>query len=264
MFTNWSQVESWIRDNHFAHWIFTKSAPSERDEKTNDKIVDSNAFTGDYEDKIAMTKKYLEWNGGRAFGIAWDSPKTNIGGSTCEVRLEADIAPTQGVGQAAQPFNTGELRDSITRELRAQFELENMKKREADLDKREKELNDRENSAMGAVVKLLAPVGKAMMERAQFRNVAGIDADEPVHAQPIVVDRPEQPAAPGTEQPKDEPKDEPENESEFTESEEATIYDLMSRFKKVEPDYLTLIARVVEMAESGDSTYTMAKGVLVK
>ena len=261
MFTNWSQVEAWIRDNHFAHWIFTKSAPSDRDDKANDKIVDSNAFAGDYEDKIAMTKKYLEWNGGRAFGIAWDSPKTNIGGSTCEVRLEADAAPTQGIGgNNAAPFNIGELRDSITRELRAQFELENMKRREAELEKREKELNARENSAMGAVVKLLAPVGKAMMERAQFRNVAGLDAEEPVHAQPIVVDRPEQHAAPETEQ----PTDEPENESEFTAEEEAAIYDLMSRFKKAEPDYLTLIARVVEMAESGDSTYTMAKGFLVK
>ena len=38
----------------------------------------------------------------------------------------------------------------------------------------------------------------------------------------------------------------------------------MVRFKAVEPDYLQLIEAVVKMAESGDSMYNMAKGMLLK
>ena len=38
----------------------------------------------------------------------------------------------------------------------------------------------------------------------------------------------------------------------------------MARLKKVEPNYLALLESVVEMAESGDATYKMAKGFLLK
>ena len=96
-----------------------------------------------------------------------------------------------------------------------------------------------------------------------MRNVAGVDTAEPVHARPIVAEP----------QPKEKPEEDPDEKdnqelvdiaNDFTDEEGEKLTALMSRFKKVEPQYMELIEAVVEMAERGDSTYTMAKGFLIK
>ena len=93
-----------------------------------------------------------------------------------------------------------------------------------------------------------------MLENKFGRKVAGVDANEPVHAAPIVADR-------GEEQ---QPEEAEPQEEVFTDEESEKLFDLMARFKKVEPRYLELIEAVVTMAENGDGTYNVAKGVLLK
>ena len=88
-------------------------------------------------------------------------------------------------------------------------------------------------------------------------RVAGVDADEPVRAQRIVAERPEQ-------QEQEQEPEQPEQEAPFTDEEAEQLMALMVRFKAVEPDYLKLIESVVTMAENGDATYNMAKGFLIK
>ena len=77
-----------------------------------------------------------------------------------------------------------------------------------------------------------------------------MDTEAPVHAAPIHAVEPEI---------TDEMKDQI-----FTDTESDKLFELMARFKAVEPQYLQLIENVVVMAEKGDPTYNMAKNFLVK
>ena len=49
----------------------------------------------------------------------------------------------------------------------------------------------------------------------------------------------------------------------FTDEEEEELYALLAEFKSVEPDYLPMLRKVVEMAKANDTTYQMAKKFLV-
>ena len=248
MFTNWDQVQSWIEDNGLTRWIFYTSRPSKGDDDKADKVLDSNNYGSDREDKLAMTEKYLKMYGQTAYGIGYP------GQVVCTVRLESAAQPAQGVG-GQSIYNIGELTDQITKRVRAEIEAENIKKREADIERREREFEKEKQSALGAIVHYFAPIGQMMLQKkVGMPMVAGVDANEPVHAAPIIPDKKEN----------EQELVDMANESVFTDEEEAKIYDLISRFKKVEPDYLKLIEAVVTMAENGDSTYTMAKGVLIK
>lgn len=250
MFTTWQQVEDWIRDNAFDHWLFTKTRPQDEDKATQ-KIVDSDYYSGDFEDKVAMTKKYLEMNGGRAYGVGYKKPNIIKGGTYCEVCLEQ--LPASGIGMAQQvasaTIDADALRKQIRAEMEAEWDKREYKRLREELDKERKEFNAEKNSAIGLLTNYLAPVAKGLLER---RRVAGLDADEDVHAPRIVP----------TNQPQE--QQEPEQNEIFSDEESDKLFELMARFKKVEPDYLTMIEKVVAMAESGANAYTMAKDFLMK
>ena len=147
MFTSWEQVETWIRDNNFAHWIISRNKPDEESKK-NDLIVDSNYYTGDEADKIAMTQKYLLLNGGRGYAVGYRTPNSTVGGVVAEIRLQSDEQPsgTQGIGGGYA--NIGELRESITREIRAQMKAEQY---EAEKKQFEKEKAEFEADGVGCI-----------------------------------------------------------------------------------------------------------------
>lgn len=251
MFTNWDQIENWIRDNQFVHWVFYEKNPNESGDKDNIKIADSNYYTGDFEDKIAMTKKYIILNGGVAFGAGFKTPNATQGGTVCKVRLEAEApaAPVGGIGYTQQTL--AEMRESLRKELQAEWDKKEYERLRKDLDRERKEFEAEKNSAIGILTNYLAPVGKALLQR---NKVAGVDASAPVTAEPVQPIKSQEPAEP----------EQPEEESPFTDEEADKLFDLMARFKKVEPQYMQLLEAVVTMAENGDSTYTMAKGFLIK
>lgn len=255
MFTSWEQVKSWIEDNNFPHWIFYKNNPDGRDEKANDKIIDSNNFVvSDMSDKLDMTEKYLRMYGGKVYGVGFKSPNSTVGGLVCEARIDAD-QPQSASGISGGYPSIGELTETITKQVRAEIEAANMKQREKELERREKEFEAKEQSAIGAIVHYLAPVGQLLLQKKMMPNVAGLDAEEQVEAEPV------KPIVPKEQVEEQELVD---MANDFSDEEEEKLYDLMKRFKAVEPQYLELIEAVVKMAEAGDSTYTMAKGVLLK
>lgn len=252
MFTKWDQVEAWIKDNGFKRWILYK------DSTKTEKIIDSGAFTvSDIADKLAMTEKYLRIAGGRA--IANGFATNGVADPTvCEIRLE-DEQGTSGISNM-QPYDIGalrrEMRDELRNEMKAQFELEALRKREADVERREKELDAERQSALGAIIHCFAPIGQQIIQNKMMRNVAGVDTEEPITVQPIHVQRPEQPE----QQPTgtiDSPNEV--EEAPFTDEETDEIFELMKQWKSVDPDYLALLQKIVSMAASGDSNYALAK-----
>lgn len=252
MFTKWEQVEEWIRDNNFAHWVFYRTNPNESTEKINNIIADSNFYTGGDEDKIAMTRKYLLINGCKAYGVGFRTPNTTQGGIVCEVRLEQDTPQTQPTAGVGAPYDIESLRESIVKEIKADYERKEYERKRAELDRERKEFEEQKNSAIGLLTNYLAPVAQALMAGRGAR-VAGVDTQEPMVAQPIIP----------IEQQEQEQTDMAQQQEIFTEQEADKLFDLMARFKQAEPQYMEMIEKVVAMAENGDATYKMAKSVLV-
>lgn len=258
MLTTFEQVKSWITENGFKRWVLYK------DFTRKEKIIDSAAFTvSDLGDKIAMTEKYLRWAGGNAYAAGANRMGEDDLTTVTEIRL-ADVQPaqpTQGVGGGYPDIGAirSELTDTITKQIRAEMQVEDMKRREKELEEREKEFAEKQNGVLGALIGYLAPYLPALNKGLEYRSVAGTegkqniiaaDTKEPVYAQPIM--------------PANDPEKERSQEEPFTEEEEQEIYDLMVKFKKLEPEhYLAMLRKVVDMAEKNDSTYQMAKNFLI-
>ena len=264
MFTSWDQVEEWIRDNNFAHWIIYRERPSEG-EKNNNIIVDSKFYTADDADKIAMTKKYLLAHGGRGFAVGFATPNTTVGGVVAEIRLEGENTQSASVNGLGGYNSKDELRESITREIRAQIKAEEYEREKKQFEKEKAGFEAEKQSTIGALVHYFAPIGQMLMEKkfTPMARVAGIDAEQDVHARRIVAED----GKPVDEQKvnlTELPAEPAEQQEPFTDEEAEQLMALMVRFKAVEPNYLQLIEAVVKMAESGDGMYNMAKGMLLK
>lgn len=246
MLTTIEQLREWITDNGLKRWVLY------RDYGRTEKIIDSGAFpVSDMEDKLAMTEKYLRLAGGHAYAAGGTSGSKADLDTTTEIRLaDTQTQPTQGVG-VLSPDAVGELRKSLSNEIRAQIKAEQYEKEKADFEKAKKEFEAEKQSAMGTLVHYLAPIGQMLLEKKMMPRVAGVDTDEPLPP----VDTPQDGSNADAEQSEQSP---------FTDEEADRLFELMARFKKVEPDYLRLIESVVVMAENGDATYNMAKGFLVK
>lgn len=256
MFTKWQQVEDWIRDNSLSSWRFQLDrsgnqvdADGNAEQKRSNRIVVlSDAFPGSIEEKIALTRRRLLTETEHVLYGTGKRGKENTGQLYCEVRLVDELQQPGTVPVASPALAPAFNEASITERIRREVMLEYENKRYADerkaFEDEKREFEAQKASTIGVLIDYFAPVVKAMAGK----RVAGLDAQAPVTAQPIHA------------QPQ-----EPEIEDEvFTEDEQDKLCDLMARFKSVEPRYLELIERVVIMAESGDATYGMAKGVLLK
>lgn len=258
MFTTWQQIEDWIKDNQFDHWIFSRNRIGS-DEKF-EKIVDSDYYAGDYADKLAMTKKYLEGNGGISYGYGYRKATGAKGATSCEVRIE-QYAPANGVGmiQPAPAVDEAAIEKRIREQIEARLAKERYEEERKNFEREKREFEKEKAGVWGVAIKYLSPIAAAMQQRAGLRNVAGkLDAEAPVEADPIQpIHATQAPEAP-------EEAEQPENDeqSPFTDEEADELFALMVRFKKVEPDCLQMIRKVVEMAESQSVEYQMASKFL--
>lgn len=261
MFTNFQQVEDWIRDNGFKHWVFYANNPSSKSDsdRYNDKILDSKFYGGDMNEKIAMTQKYLENVNRTVYGVGYQSETANTGGCVCEFRnAGSGMQPTnmmyqpQSIGAPA-PVDEKAIEDRIRKQITAEFRAQKLEDERKQFEQERKEFQRDKASAVGMLVQYLKPLIDSKVSG--LRNVAGTpyqDAKEDVQAARIVA--PEQPT-----------DVQPEAEQDaFTDEEADKLYGLLAEFKQVEPQYMELIEAVVNMAKSGDSTYTMAKQFLLK
>ena len=269
---SWADIDQVLKDTGAQRFNVGRS----RDFQSND-----NVFIYDKDKSFAENKEICERLLDRAAGetlylTIWRSENSRTAGCQYYVRYDAPAQPIQlpASGVSGGLYGTGdkiqidELTRDIEQRLLNRFEKERLERESKQLAEERKEFESAKNSALGLIASYVAPFAKQLAGR--LPQVAGIDADAPVHVAPIHAKRQQQ--EPG-EQPADAPSVQPkedeqgvytEEEDVFTDAESETLYALMARFKAIEPGYLKLIAAVVEMAERGDATYTMAKGFLMK
>ena len=206
-----------------------------------------------------MTKKYLELAGTTVYGYGYRSKTGSKGATTCEARIDNYPTPAAGVGAAPQQtIDEAAIERRIREQIEARMQKERYEEERKNFEREKREFEREKAGVWGVAIKYLSPIAAAMQQRAGLRNVAGnLDAEAPVEADPIQPIHAKEPADADLEQPENEAPD-------FTDEEAAEANELIVRFKKADPDYLVLLRRVVEMAEAGDATYTMAKGVLMQ
>lgn len=263
MFTKWNSVEDWIRDNNLTSWRFMYDRTGaqvtedggEKQTRSNRVAILSDAFPGGIDEKISLTRKRLmEEKGTTLYGYG-KRGKENTGMMYCEVRLvdEFQHPSTQAVSATPdyQTFNKDEFAAQIRKEVMMEIENQRYKDERKAFEAEKKRFEEEKSSAIGLLVHHLSPVLAAMSSQRGAGRVAGVDANAPVHAAPIQAINPSE-------------ENDTEMEEIFTDTESNKLFELMARFKAVEPRYLELIENVVEMAESGDNTYNMAKNFLLK
>ena len=258
MFTQWQQVESWIRDNGLNSWRFSYDRTGTQTDgettsqtRSNRIAVLSDAFPGDLDEKIALTKRRLVAESNQTLYGYGKRGKENTGLLYCEVRLvdEFQQPGAQAVSSVPvhQPIDESALAERIRKEVKQEMELQRYMDERKAFDDRVREFEQKQNGVMGLLVEYLSPVVSAMAHK----NVAGVDATHPVTAKPV-------------QQIQTETEIGAEDMNEiFTEKESDDLFDLTARFKSVEPQYMQLIERVVTMAESGDNMYHMARKMLL-
>lgn len=254
MFTNWKQVESWIRDNGLNSWRFSfdktgtqvDSDGNAEQKRSNRMAIVSDYLPGDLDEKLALTHKRLVEESNQTLYGYGKRGKENTGQMYCEVRLvdEFQQPGTQSVASVpAYPhFDEAAIIERVRKEVKQEMELQRYEDERKEFEQRVKEFERKQNSAIGLLVEHLSPVLAALGQK----HVAGLDATKPVCAEPVQQIQ-------TTEMTEVEV---------FTEQESDELFDLMARFKAVEPNYMQMLKRVVEMAESGDKAYIMAKNFL--
>lgn len=256
MFTKWQQVENWIRDNGLSSWRFcydrtgTQSTDDgEKQTRSNRVAVMSDAFPGEIEEKIALTKRRLMDESNQTLYGYGKRGKENTGLMYCEVRLVDEFQQPGMQAVSATPsmpaFDEDKVMERLRKEVRMEFENQRYQEERKAFEAEKKKFEEEKSSAIGLLVHHLSPVLSAMA--GSNKRVAGVDSASPVNAAPIHA-----------------VEEDDHEDYLFTDEESDKLFELMARFKQVEPRYLELIERVVTMAESGDSTYDMAKGFLLK
>ena len=258
MFTKWQQVENWIRDNGLNSWRFsydktgtqTDSDGNTEQKRSNRMAIVSDYLPGGLDEKIALTHRRLVEESNQVLYGYGKRGKENTGLMYCEVRLVDELQQPGAQPVSSVPaypaFDIKELSERIRKEVKQEMELQRYEDERKNFEREKKEFEAEKASAIGMLVHHLSPVLSALGQK----RVAGLDAQEPVHAAPV--------------QPIQTDEETVIEDSVFTEKEADALFDLMARFKAVEPRYMELIERVVKMAESGDGTYEMAKGFLLK
>ena len=283
---SWGEVAQMLDD--IGAKKFNIARRRDADAQSND-----NAFMYDSDKSLEENKQVAERILQRCAGeimymTVWRTDAARTGG--CKYAILYDSAPVQlpqqqvaggaGLyGVAGGGVDIDKLTADIEARLQTKFERERLDRELKELRDEKREFERVKNGAIGLIVQKFSPVVDALASRvAPLPRVAGVDAEHPVHAQVIKPISEHQEPEAGERAERVEPEsgddlshdvritEQPEvSEQEvFTDEESDELFALMARFKAVEPQYMDLLRAVVEMAENGDSTYTMAKGFLLK
>ena len=209
---------------------------------------------------------------------------TLVGWTTGEknrVQYRYEFANTQDDGGGASPSAPAPAVQGISRaeldeqiklaeaRVEQRYRLRDLERREKDLDEREREFRQEKESAIGIAVQ---QIGKFL--RAARPAIAGLD-DHPMRqvtprppkggegGEGVEVGERSNGAADGGDTSDPFPPIPAEEAVPADDPQTAELEDLLTRWAAADPDWHRLLRRVVEMAESGNQMYTMAKGFIL-
>lgn len=253
---NWGEVQQWMLDNSIVRWN------ASRDKSADNSFVFSyNKDKSPDENMLIFESALKRFAGDVLYLVGWRTEAAKTGGFSAMVLYEdqqrhaqPSPVPTTGIGST---IDLETLKSDLRREIKNEFDQDRLTRERKEFEEAKRDFEQKQNGVMGLLVNYLAPVAQQLAGKLQpLPRVAGLDATG-VETEPIRVKH----AQETTETPEDPGAVEQEV---FTDEEADQLFELLARFKKVEPQYMQLIESVVQLAEAKDATYNMAKGFLLK
>lgn len=138
--------------------------------------------------------------------------------------------------------------NAVERE-RMNWERKELDREREEVRQAKKEYEEQQSSVLGLLIQKAAPFVQSIMGVQQPSLAVGSVANE-VTAEPIKARRAEPTYTDDVEQETEE--DVEVSEEVFTDEESDELFSIVERWKNVDPDYITVIRRIVEFAESGE------------
>lgn len=248
--TTFDKIPELLRANDCKYWHI-------RTKKDANSYVFKYDDSRSFDDNIARMQEIMRLYYGSYFILEGKENAASNKGSFC-FEFSNEGAPAVGaMMQMPQPTSSGlseldiaaRIKNAVD-EVKLDFANKDLERRERELAEKEKEFRAEKESTIGIIVDR---IGKVIPKIFPQVAVAGMPGEEvPVPAS--VAKQPQH--------------DEEAIEIATVENDEqdeatAELESLLERFAAVEPEWLPLLRRMVEMAESRDTTYNMARNFLL-
>lgn len=249
--TTFDKIPELLRQNDIKYWTI-------RTKKDSNSYVFKYDDSRSFDDNINRMQDIMRLYPGGYFVLDGKENAASNKGMYCFEFSNEGTTPSLGGMQYQQPVVGSGISEldietrikNATDAVRLEFRQADLERREKDLAAREKEYRQEKASTIGILVD---KIGKVIPKIFPQVAVAGIEGEQ-VPVSPAVARM----------------ADEATDSVEFAtvgddEQDEATaeIEALLERFAAVEPEWLPLLRRMVEMAEAKDATYNMARNFLL-
>ena len=248
--TTFDKIPELLRANDCKYWTI-------RTKKDSNSYVFKYDDTRSFDDNINRMQEIMRLYHGSYFVLDGKENAATNKGMFCFEFSNEGTAPMVGSMQQPTVIQGGlselDIESRIknaTDAVRLEFQQQDLARREKELAAREKEYREEKNSTIGIIVDR---IGKVIPKIFPQVAVAGMPGEQV--AVPASVAKT--------------PRHNEENVEfatvETEEQDEATaeLEALLERFAAVEPEWLPLLRRMVEMAEAKDATYNMARNFLL-
>lgn len=171
----------------------------------------------------------------------------------CEIFSNVQTVETpssSGIGTMNQSSIDAMIQTAIEKE-RMTWERKELERERDEVSRLRKDYEEQTASVVGLLIQKAAPFVQSIMGIAPQNQVAIGSVEKEIRANPIKPNRVVE-----------EPTEETETVEEvFTDEESEELFSIVERWKSVDPDYITVIRRIVEFAESGEPI-SVAGGLL--
>ena len=248
--TTFDKIPELLRQNDIKYWTI-------RTKKDSNSYVFKCDDSRSFDDNINRMQDVMRlYQGGYFVLDGKENAATNKGMFCFEFSNETTTPSLGGMQYQPQVISGGMSEIDIetriknaTDAVRLEFRTQDLERREKELAAREKEYREEKASTIGIIVDKIGKVIPKIFPQVQVAGMPGEQVPVPAVAKSA---------------------EEAQEVTEFAtvENDEqdaatAELESLLERFATVEPEWLPLLRRMVEMAEAKDATYNMARNFLL-
>ena len=238
------KVIEWLDLNGIETW----SVSTSKDKQSNNYIFKSNDDAPIKDEQARMIQTLALTSNPNLFIFGKKKGASNSA-NYCEMfsnnntTVFSEQQPTQSIGTVYQDTINTMVANAVERE-RMNWEKKELEREREEVRAMRQEYEEQTSSVIGLIIQKAAPIIQSIMGISQQQVAIGaVDSEKQVQAKPIAVQKDVEEI--------EEPE---ENEimEDFSDEESDKIFELAERWKSVDENYLNVMERIVEFAESGD------------
>lgn len=236
------KVVEWLDLNAIESW----SISTNKDKSKGDYIFKSKDDVPVKDEQARMIQTLALSNNPTLYIFGKQKGQSNAG-NFCEIftnvqsPVPAQMQSSQ-IGAISQESVNGLIENAIQKERMA-WERKELDREREEVAQMRKEYNEAKESVIGLLIEKVAPFVSAALSGTRRAAAVGT-VGQPVAAEKIT---PVQAAPVDAE-----PDEDTAEENFFTEAESASLYSIVVKWKELDPDYLSIIEKIVSFAESGE------------